>query len=117
LLKLFMGDNISILNNQTGLKCFQVHIHVQVPGEFLVTAADFKSNSNCKGEEENSFKVSHLPPVILTCLLPESYPSLRPPYFTIVVQWLSSDKISELCGKLDIIWGEQVGQEVLYQWG
>ncbi|KAK6162172.1 hypothetical protein DH2020_002013 [Rehmannia glutinosa] len=115
------GDNIFILDNQSGLKCFQVHIHVEVPKGLPITA---KFNSSNFHEERDgdvsdfsySFQVEYLPPIVLTCLLPKSYPSNHAPYFTVSVQWLGSTKISDLCCKLDSIWLEQAGQEVIYQW-
>ncbi|KAK6140966.1 hypothetical protein DH2020_025284 [Rehmannia glutinosa] len=115
------GDNIFILDNQSGLKCFQVNIHVEVPKGLPITA---KFNSSNFHEERDgdvsdfsySFQVEYLPPIVLTCLLPKSYPSNHAPYFTVSVQWLGSTKISDLCCKLDSIWLEQAGHEVIYQW-
>ncbi|XP_057799173.1 uncharacterized protein LOC131015000 [Salvia miltiorrhiza] len=116
------GDKFVILENQSGMKYFQAHIHVEVPKELLVTAKVITSSTFHQDRDGNSsdfsysFQVEFLPPIILTCLLPKSYPSDCPPYFTISVQWLGSAKISDLCRKLDSIWLEQAGQEVIYQW-
>ncbi|KAI3469163.1 hypothetical protein Pfo_025826 [Paulownia fortunei] len=115
------GDNIFLLDNQSGLKCFQAHIHVEMPKGLRITAKFNSSDFHEKRGDDSSdfsysFQVEYLPPIVLTCLLPKSYPSKRGPYFTISVQWLGSAKISDLCCKLDSIWLEQAGQEVIYQW-
>ncbi|CAL9028854.1 unnamed protein product, partial [Prunus brigantina] len=115
------GDDFFIFERQRGRRSFQIHIHVEAPGEIAVTtklnsSSDLKTRSDGSDEFSYSFKVQHLPPIMLTCLLPKSYPSHLPPYFTISVQWLHSSKISHLCSELDSIWREQPGQEVMYQW-
>ncbi|KAH6817998.1 hypothetical protein C2S51_001601 [Perilla frutescens var. frutescens] len=115
------GHNISILENQSGMKCFQAHIHVEVPKGLHVTAKlnSSTSHQNRDGDSSDfsySFKVEYLPPIILTCLLPKSYPSNCPPHFTISVQWLGLAKVSDLCCNLDSIWLEQAGLEVIYRW-
>ncbi|KAJ6946776.1 E3 ubiquitin-protein ligase RNF14 isoform X1 [Populus alba x Populus x berolinensis] len=143
------GDNTFILERQRGLRSFQVtsvpynlkasfhvvqeliiqhlhvipqiHIHIEVPAEFTVTAklyslGDCNGKSDSSDEFSYSFEVQYLPPIVLTCLLPKSYPSHLPPYFTISVQWLDSTSISHLCSMLDSIWTEQPGLEVIYQW-
>lgn len=98
----------------------QIHIHIEAPGEIAVTtklnSSDHKTRSNSSDDFSYPFNVQHLPPIILTCILPKSYPSHLPPYFSISVQWLDSSKISNLCSMLDSIWTEQSGQEVMYQW-
>ncbi|XP_016454522.2 uncharacterized protein LOC107778736 [Nicotiana tabacum] len=115
------GDNVFILDRQNGLRSFQIHIHIEVPDGLTVFVN--LSSSGALGISEDSspecsysFKVEHLPPIVLTCLLPKSYPSHLAPHFTISVQWLDSAKISSLCSMLDSIWKEQLGQEVIYQW-
>ncbi|XP_021804247.1 E3 ubiquitin-protein ligase RNF14 [Prunus avium] len=115
------GDDFFIFEGQGGCRSFQIHIHIEAPGEISVTtklnsSSDLKTRSDGSDEFSYSFKAQHLPPIMLTCLLPKSYPSHLPPYFTISVQWLHSSKISHLCSELDSIWREQPGQEVMYQW-
>ncbi|PQQ03171.1 E3 ubiquitin-protein ligase RNF14 [Prunus yedoensis var. nudiflora] len=115
------GDDFFIFERQEGCRSFQIHIHIETPGEIAVTtklnsSSDLKTRSDGSDEFSYSFKAQHLPPIMLTCLLPKSYPSHLPPYFTISVQWLHSSKISHLCSELDSIWREQPGQEVMYQW-
>jgi E3 ubiquitin-protein ligase RNF14 len=115
------GENIIILDRQPGLRSFEIHIHIEDPNEFTISTTLMLNDSKTKTEEtandfSYSFKVKYLPPLILTCLLPKSYPTHRPPHFTISTQWLSVPKLSDLCSMLDSIWNEQKGQEVIYQW-
>lgn len=99
----------------------QIHIHIEIPSEITVTAKlnssdDLKPKSESSDNFSYSFKVQYLPPVVLTCLLPKSYPSHQPPHFTLSVPWLDSSRIANLCSMMDFIWMEQLGQEVVYQW-
>ncbi|KAL8141765.1 hypothetical protein V2J09_014797 [Rumex salicifolius] len=116
------GENVYVLDKWKGLRSFQVHVHVEITKELEVSAI-FNDFSNPKPGDGSSsedksyfFKVQYLPPIVLTCLLPRSYPSHCPPSFNISVQWLDSVKISSLCTLLDALWSEQPGQEILYQW-
>ncbi|OMO77344.1 Zinc finger, RING-type [Corchorus capsularis] len=115
------GENVFILDREMGLRHFKILIHLEGIGETIVTtklnsANDVGVNSETLDDFSYSFKVQNLPPIVLTCLLPRSYPSHLPPIFTISVQWLHSARISDLCSQLDSIWKEQEGQEVIYQW-
>ncbi|KAK3041562.1 hypothetical protein RJ639_000696, partial [Escallonia herrerae] len=115
------GDNVFVLDNQSSLRRFQIHVHIEAPRELVVST---KLNSSHDLETKNydspqfsySFEVQYLQPIELTCLLPKSYPSHLPPYFTIYSRWLDSPNISRICSMLDSIWKEQPGQEVIYQW-
>jgi E3 ubiquitin-protein ligase RNF14 len=68
------------------------------------------------GELFYTCSLKHLPPVVLTCLLPWSYLSTCAPYFTISAKWLDEPKFSYLCAMFDEIWTELLGQEVVYRW-
>lgn len=122
-LEAIYGDDVFKLERKGGLRSFQIHVHIEVPNEFAVSAKLHSSNGKLRLERKDdsndfsyTFEVRHLPPVILTCLLPASYPSQDPPCFTLYVQWLDCGKISSLCRKLDEIWAEQPREEVLYRW-
>ncbi|KAL6183661.1 hypothetical protein ACLB2K_045072 [Fragaria x ananassa] len=114
------GDNVFILQRQRGLRSFQIHIHIEAPDEIAVStklnSSTDPNNTSSSGDFSYSFTVQHLPPIMLTCSLPKSYPSHQPPYFTLSVQWLDDIKISSLCSMLDSLWMDQQGQEVIYQW-
>ncbi|KAK7307320.1 hypothetical protein VNO77_40265 [Canavalia gladiata] len=115
------GENVFSLERWKGLRCFQIHIHIDLLGEITFTAKLNSSNehdtvSSNSNDFSYSFKIQYLPPIVLTCLLPKSYPSHQPPIFTISVKWLEPVKVLSLCSKLDSIWAEQQGQEVIYPW-
>ncbi|KAK9052835.1 hypothetical protein SSX86_029465 [Deinandra increscens subsp. villosa] len=115
------GENIFILDNHNGLRSFQIHIYIETPEELTIStklnsSQDLNTYTNNSEGFSYSFEVKYIPPIILTCVLPKSYPTHLPPYFTISVQWLDSLKISSLCSMLDSIWKEQHGQEVIYSW-
>ncbi|CAN4077261.1 unnamed protein product [Withania somnifera] len=120
-LESIFGDNVFILERRNGLRFFQLHVHIEVPDELTVSVNLSSSGAlgipdDSSPEFSYSLKVEYLPPVVLTCLLPKSYPSNLAPHFTISVQWLNSANISSLCSMLDSIWKELLGQEILYQW-
>ncbi|GAB2273131.1 hypothetical protein Dimus_007936 [Dionaea muscipula] len=115
------GENIYVLEKWRSLRSFQIHIHVEIPGELTVSAKinaarDPKSKATVLDEFSYIFKVQYLPPIVLTCLFPKSYPSHSPPLFTISIRWLDSARISSLCSMLDTLWNDQPGQEIMYHW-
>ncbi|CAI0472902.1 unnamed protein product [Linum tenue] len=117
------GENVIILDRQRGLRTFQVHIEPKIPDELTITtklcttSSEMEMASTSSTDEFSySFRVKFLPPIVLTCSFPTSYPSHKPPHFIISVQWLDSLKISGMCSVLDSIWMELQGQEVMYQW-
>ncbi|XP_054822977.1 uncharacterized protein LOC129321284 isoform X1 [Prosopis cineraria] len=115
------GEDVFNLERWKALRCFQIRIHIEVLDEISITAKlnstnEHRTASTNADDFSYSFEVQYLPPIILTCLLPRSYPSHQPPLFIISVKWLDSTRISSLCSMLDSIWTEQQGQEVIYQW-
>ncbi|CAN8290342.1 unnamed protein product [Cochlearia groenlandica] len=112
------GGNMFILDRYKDMRYFQIHVNVEATSEHTVSVNLNLPAGSSKETEDfvYSFKAQHLPPIVLTCLLPKAYPSHSPPYFLLSVQWMNPDKISSLCSMLDLIWTEQPGQEVLYQW-
>ena len=78
----------------------------------------FDGSEQDYGPDEFSYTCNfeYLPPLILTCLLPKSYPSKDPPSFAVTAKWMDGPYVSQLCEMLDTIWAELSGQEVVYQW-
>ncbi|EOA11979.1 hypothetical protein CARUB_v10012737mg [Capsella rubella] len=107
-----------IFDRHKDMRYFQLHVHVDATSEYTVSA-ELNLNDDASQDSKGflySFKAHHLPPIVLSCLLPKTYPSHLPPYFLISVQWMNPDTIASLCSALDSIWMQQPGREVLYQW-
>ncbi|KAI3859468.1 hypothetical protein MKW92_027237 [Papaver armeniacum] len=105
----------------------QIDIHIDVPDKLIVFTKNIDgevkfggigSEAMATGDDNSNgfFKVQYLPPIVLTCLLPNGYPSHCAPFFTISVQWLDAMRISSLCQMLDRIWTDQSGKEIVYPW-
>ncbi|GAB1864321.1 RBR-type E3 ubiquitin transferase [Camponotus japonicus] len=60
--------------------------------------------------------IEYLPPIGLHTQLPDTYPSQKPPKFCVSVTWLTPWEISFICQKLDEIWEENQGSEILFLW-
>ncbi|WZY94392.1 hypothetical protein YC2023_066721 [Brassica napus] len=106
------GGNMFILERHKDMRYFQATSEHTISAKLCLQADSSKESDDFL----YTFQAQHLPPIVLTCLLPNAYPSHLPPYYLISVQWMNPDKISSLCSILDSIWTEQPGQEVLYQW-
>ncbi|GJN01872.1 hypothetical protein PR202_ga19174 [Eleusine coracana subsp. coracana] len=124
-LEAIFGDAVVIFNKKGGQRSFQIHVHIEIPDAIDVSTklsygdGILRYGGACDGDEDDlvyKFRVEHLPPILLTCLLPSSYPSHHPPLFTVSTEWLDKGMISSLCRMLDYIWEEQHGMEVTYQW-
>eukprot|EP01018_Ginkgo_biloba_P005521 Gb_07456 [translate_table: standard] len=131
-LKAIYGDDVSIYEREDGgPRAFKISIHVEIPENIAITVRLPQSSDKCESSENYSrsaskneclvgniytFKVQHLPPIELACVLLKSYPCYTAPQFTILAQWLDSVKISRLCDSLDNIWTEEPGQVVIYKW-
>ena len=75
-----------------------------------------EDHENKPDEFSYTSNFEYLPPLVLTCFLPKSYPSKDPPYFTLTAKWMDEHNVSQLCEMLDTIRAELKGQEVVYQW-
>lgn len=60
--------------------------------------------------------MEHLPPLLLECTLPVSYPASAPPLFTLSCSWLGASQLSSLCKELDHLWEASPGQPVIFSW-
>lgn len=125
-LEAIYGDDLAVLENKGGLRYFQIYIHYKLHDGVEVCAKISSAIRNrepegCPNDDtEDEFcyncNFKYLPPLILTCLLPKSYPSKDPPYFTVTAKWMDGPSVSQLCEMLDAAWSDLLGQEVVYQW-
>uniref|UniRef100_A0ACD5V219 Uncharacterized protein n=1 Tax=Avena sativa TaxID=4498 RepID=A0ACD5V219_AVESA len=114
-LEAIYGDNLHVFGENSVPLSFQILVHCEIPDGISVSV-DLRQGVDDYPNNWFTFSVKHLAPISLTCLMPPSYPSHHPPYFTLGVEWLDSVKVSSLCHMLDSIWAQQPGQEVVFEW-
>lgn len=131
-LKAIYGDDVMIFDREDDSLCaLKISIHIEIPENILITVSlapffnrrELSGNDNSSSlsedpfvENKYTFSVQHLPPIVLVCVLPKSYPYDLPPQYAILSYWLDSVSIAKLCQCLDNIWYEDSGQVVLYKW-
>uniref|UniRef100_M8CKD4 RBR-type E3 ubiquitin transferase n=1 Tax=Aegilops tauschii TaxID=37682 RepID=M8CKD4_AEGTA len=117
-LEAIYGDKIRIFGEKAIPRSFQILVYCEIPDGISVYVEPFQGDDDddTKSQFPENFSIEHLAPLSLTCLMPPSYPSHHPPYFTLGVQWLDNVKVSSLCHMLDLIWAQQPEQEVVYEW-
>ncbi|CAM0903067.1 unnamed protein product [Alopecurus aequalis] len=117
-LEAIYGDKIRTFDEKARPRSFQIQVHCEIPDGISVSVEQFQDDRDHDPNSQllDSFSVEHLAPLSLTCLMPPSYPSHHPPYFTLGAQWLDNVNASSLCYMLDSIWAQQPGQEVIYEW-
>ncbi|KAH9298444.1 hypothetical protein KI387_030126, partial [Taxus chinensis] len=131
-LKAIYGDDVLVFEGEDScLRVLKISIHVEIPENVAITVSLPPFSNKCESSGSNSrsslredtlvgnkytFSVQHVPPIVLSCVLPKSYPCYMPPQFAILAYWLDSISISKLCNGLDNIWFEDSGQVVLYKW-
>ncbi|KAB7502557.1 E3 ubiquitin-protein ligase RNF14 [Armadillidium nasatum] len=71
--------------------------------------------NNINGEIEKQI-IRHLPPLHLYFTFPHNYPSEDPPEYTLSCKWINRSQLSYLCKRLDALWEENVGNEVMFTW-
>jgi len=94
------------------IKC-SVSIYPKFPRKLEV-----KFTSGCPSDvvPNDSIFVEHLPPIKMYICLPNTYPSKTSPNFCFSIIWLSPWEISLVCQKLDEIWKENQGNEIIFLW-
>lgn len=87
---------------------------INIHPKFLKLEVKFTSDSDVVPSD--IIFVEHLPPISIYIYLPNKYPSKGPPHFYLSIIWLTPWEISLLCQKLDEIWKENQGNEIIFLW-
>ncbi|CAK9212687.1 unnamed protein product [Sphagnum troendelagicum] len=127
---MFPSDFVAINQTECELSAYMINVHVDIPLNFRIVA-EVPDSSGLQQEEssgtsasgrtqssnhQHSFTIHHLPSISLLCMLPVTYPSQSPPFFTLSCLWLNSMKLSSLCHGLDKLWNEHSSGVVLHLW-
>jgi E3 ubiquitin-protein ligase RNF14 len=85
---------------------------INLPEQYFFTYKENQLNN----VQQHKIDISYLPPLRLLIILPPNYPSTLPPNFTLSCSWLNVFLISKLCKKLDELWEDNKGEEILFTW-
>lgn len=66
--------------------------------------------------ENSNVSIRHLSPIELYFTLPANYPSESQPLFMVNCVWLSHERLTSICRKLDDLWDKNFGCEILFLW-
>lgn len=108
---IYNKEEFSYYNEDKLYQC-NFKIFINFPVGYYFTYGD----SRYPEQPAEKVQISHLPPLSLYVTLPENYPSTSPPMFTLCTSWLCQAPLAKLCKKLDSLWEENKGQEILFIW-
>ncbi|EDO47022.1 predicted protein [Nematostella vectensis] len=94
----------------------QFNVFLDLPDHFQIREDSAASASSEKDGFE-CIDLKYLPPIVLNFVMPENYPSIQPPEYTLSCKWLTRQQLSKLCKDLDEIWTDQgVGDVIIFRW-
>lgn len=108
---IYNKEEFSYSNDDKLYQC-NFKIFITLPEEYYFTYKDTRYPE----KSIEKVKISHLPPLSLYVTLPEDYPSASPPMFSLSAIWLCHTPLAKLCKKLDSLWEENKGLEILFVW-
>ena len=108
---IYINEEFSYNNENNQFEC-TLKIFLNLPEGYYFTYKDIRQAE----EEPTKVQISHLPPLSVLITLPSDYPSVSPPIFTLISSWLRPPLLSKLCRKLDQLWEENKGEEILFTW-
>ncbi|KAI4476313.1 hypothetical protein M0804_013681 [Polistes exclamans] len=108
---IYNKEEFSYSNDDKLFQC-NFKIFITLPEEYYFTYKDTRHSE----KSIEKVQISHLPPLSLYVTLPEDYPSTSPPMFSLSTVWLCHAPLAKLCKKLDSLWEENKGLEILFVW-
>ncbi|XP_076673803.1 E3 ubiquitin-protein ligase RNF14-like isoform X1 [Andrena cerasifolii] len=94
----------------------ECHCNIFIKASSLTFKNVYNNDKNLESGLFSKYIVKYLPPVRVYLKLPDDYPSKSPPNFYVTTSWLSPWQISRVCQKLDEVWVDNKGQEILFLW-
>ncbi|MCL4126310.1 UNVERIFIED_CONTAM: hypothetical protein GTU68_051513 [Idotea baltica] len=97
--------------DKLSLKGGELKIVIELPLPFHLLLIN-----NITGEIERRHPIQHLPPISLHFTFPKTYPSISCPEYILSCKWIDRLQLSQLCKRLDSLWKENSGSEVMFTW-